>query len=866
MISPHPIHANRSRSGNPADQACQVADRLTQNPHRSPRPARAEAYAALQLNSRMALALTRLGLGTLLLGLLLSFHSWGADTSREQQLISVVQSTASFAEKNAACWELKRVGTAQSVPALASLLAEERLSHSARYALESMAAPEAGLALIRAVEKTAGPTRVGIIQSLGVRGEAGAVEALSKLLTQTDAVTAAASAAALGQIPGRQTLAALQAVQASKLSGEGVVQQAVVDALLRCGQRLLASQTPQEALPVFESLFRSQAGDAVRLAAYRGMILASGENAGLKLMASALVGSDGPSQSATLGLVSDFKGTGATATFADLLPRLSPLVQAALIGSLAQRGDPAAAPAIAATVNSPDRQVRTAALAALGLLDDTSSIPRLAEAAATATGDEQAAARESLGLLHQRNPAEALLAALPVARPPAQAELARALGERSETQAVPRLLELARGEVESVRNAALLALARLVSPAQIADLVSLVTQAKTEAARSASAEALNTAFQRLTAKFGHVDTTPLTGALGTASSEARNALLPVCSGLAEPQVRTALRAALTDSGVHQAALRALAESVDPELIPDLLQAAKATRQANLRSVAIAGWIRLAIREQNTTGGDRAGTGKQVEGLAALLGTPLTVEQKRLLLSGVANVIAPETLAMAAQLLPESAVQSEAAQAIINIARSLPDSAPAIAALKQVLSSPEQGSVRQAAQTTLKEIEARADFLTAWKIAGPFRQAGEDYAALFDIPFPPETEGTGDWRAIPAGTDPKRPWLLDLLKALGGEQCVAYARTWVYSEKATSARLEIGADDGVKVWVNHKFLHGNNASRALSPGSDKVPVQLEAGWNLVLLKITQNNQGWEFCARFVNPDGTALAGLKVDANR
>jgi hypothetical protein len=37
-----------------------------------------------------------------------------------------------------------------------------------------------------------------------------------------------------------------------------------------------------------------------------------------------------------------------------------------------------------------------------------------------------------------------------------------------------------------------------------------------------------------------------------------------------------------------------------------------------------------------------------------------------------------------------------------------------------------------------------------------------------------------------------------------------------------------------------------------------------GWNPLLLKVTQLNQGWAFCARFVKPDGSHLDGLQFAA--
>ena len=106
--------------------------------------------------------------------------------------------------------------------------------------------------------------------------------------------------------------------------------------------------------------------------------------------------------------------------------------------------------------------------------------------------------------------------------------------------------------------------------------------------------------------------------------------------------------------------------------------------------------------------------------------------------------------------------------------------------------------------------------------------------------------------------------MDLLKPIGGEQCVAYVRTYAYSPQEQPARLELGTDDGVKVWLNGVLVHAYNVARPLQIGSDKVNVNLKTGWNTLVMKITQNNLGWEFCARVVQPDGSHLDGLQVAA--
>jgi hypothetical protein len=107
--------------------------------------------------------------------------------------------------------------------------------------------------------------------------------------------------------------------------------------------------------------------------------------------------------------------------------------------------------------------------------------------------------------------------------------------------------------------------------------------------------------------------------------------------------------------------------------------------------------------------------------------------------------------------------------------------------------------------------------------------------------------------------------MDLLAALGGEQVVAYAKTSIYSEQETPAIAEIGSDDGIKVWLNEVLVHAHNVARALTPGADKANVTLKKGWNLVLVKVTQNNQGWEFSLRLTKPDGARLPDLRTDPN-
>ena len=126
----------------------------------------------------------------------------GAAPPDEGALIAVLGADKPVAEKAAACRDLKTVGTARAVPALAPLLADKDLSHWARWALESMPCPEAGAALREALAKTSGLVQAGIADSLGERRDGEAVAALARLAVGDDAQVAASAAAALGKIGG----------------------------------------------------------------------------------------------------------------------------------------------------------------------------------------------------------------------------------------------------------------------------------------------------------------------------------------------------------------------------------------------------------------------------------------------------------------------------------------------------------------------------------------------------------------------------------------------------------------------------------------------------------------------------------------
>jgi len=94
-------------------------------------------------------------------------------------------------------------------------------------------------------------------------------------------------------------------------------------------------------------------------------------------------------------------------------------------------------------------------------------------------------------------------------------------------------------------------------------------------------------------------------------------------------------------------------------------------------------------------------------------------------------------------------------------------------------------------------------------------------------------------------------VVNLIGAVGNVQdAAAYLRARIWSPQAQKAPLQVGTDDGVKVWLNGTQIHANNAARGVTVDEDKIPVELRQGVNELLLKVTNGGGDWGAIARFV----------------
>ncbi len=577
----------------------------------------------------------------------------------EKRFSQFLQSNATDAGKDQICRLLSVVGTAESVPALAELLVTPKSSDMARYALERIPGPEASKVLLQSLSKTSGKTRIGIVNTLGMRKENNAVPAISGLLKDKDVPTAVAAANALGQIGGSPATKALAGAR-GKASGELKLQ--ITDAYLRCADRSLASGGKQESLSIYRSLNTPAEPPIIRVAALKGIAAVQGKDA-MPVLLTAVKGPEPRVQAVAIRLIGEIQGDESTKALVAELPNLSPAAQVQVLSALADRGDKSANQAAMAAAKSESPLVRAAALEAVSKLGDSSSVLVLADAAANSKDQVQSAAREGLYRLRGPDVDQAIQNQIGQADTKVRVELIRAVGERGITSAVGSLLQTAKDSNSQVRRESVRALRETAGTAQVPTLVDLLINAKSDSDRDELERTLAATIKRGENAGG---AEVLKAFQSNSQEEAKASLLQTMGDVGDPQYLSALKRSLNDSnaGVRRAAILALSVWPDASPADDLLGVAKKSTEDTHQVLALRGYIKLVALPSNRS---EAAT-------VALLKDALKISkqapEKKAVLGALPEFACPEAMELAKSALQDNAVANEADIAVKRIQNAL----------------------------------------------------------------------------------------------------------------------------------------------------------------------------------------------------
>lgn len=163
------------------------------------------------------------------------------------------------------------------------------------------------------------------------------------------------------------------------------------------------------------------------------------------------------------------------------------------------------------------------------------------------------------------------------------------------------------------------------------------------------------------------------------------------------------------------------------------------------------------------------------------------------------------------------------------------------------------------------------FVTQWKVIGPFDSTG---GKGFGAVYPPEEKF--DTAAEYDGKTGKAKWkdfvttdeygVVSMNGPVGKLKGVAaYARAEFYAEKPQAVELRLGSENAWKLWLNGRFLFGQDEyHRNKDIDQYRMKAQLNAGWNVILVKVCQNEQtedwagDWDFQLRVCDAAGTPVS--------
>lgn len=166
------------------------------------------------------------------------------------------------------------------------------------------------------------------------------------------------------------------------------------------------------------------------------------------------------------------------------------------------------------------------------------------------------------------------------------------------------------------------------------------------------------------------------------------------------------------------------------------------------------------------------------------------------------------------------------------------------------------------------------FLTHWQLVGPFDST---QGKALTMSHPPESakELAGKFTGKGGGEVAWKQQVttdvygtVDLNKAIGElHDATAYAGAVVAAEKATPAEIRVASPNAVQIFLNgqklferEEYHHGVNIDYHVGKGT------LNAGPNLIVLKVAQNNQkemwaqNWQFQLRVCDATGGLIPGL------
>jgi len=582
----------------------------------------------------------------------------------EAKLITVLQTPqATYAGKQYVCRMLRKIGSQQCVPALAKLLKDTKLAHMARFALQHNSSAQAAAALRAELGQTRDDNlKIGLIGSLGARGDREAVSQIAPYLTSKNKALAQAAVRALGVIGGSQAAGLLTKAQVCQS-----LKPLQADSILLCADSLAEQSKGAQAAKIYSDLAAAGNPAMVRVAANGGLIRTNPAQA-CKVISTMLKDRNQKVRRAGGKFARELPtGLNVTMEMTLILTDLEPEGKIMLLSTLADRGDRGASGVVTRMVSNAHEGVRVEAIRTLGVLGNAKHVSMLAGLSVRKDNTGRAAF-ESLKRLTGTGVSLALEKMVGNYPDPAQrAQAVEAIRVRRETRSLPILLRAAKDRDGGVRKAAVKALGEMGGPRELSVLVEMLVST----AKTSDLDSLTGALQSIVGRFpaegsarNHAETLILKS-LPKAGDQAKASLISMLPLLGSSKALAASRGQLTGSSdVKKAAIRALSAWPNAKPMADLLRLAKSESDMASHVLALRGFIQLTGKLSP----DQAKSQKEL--FTSAMEIARRVDEKKQILGALAKVAAPWSLELAKKYQSDPALETEATAAYKKISAAI----------------------------------------------------------------------------------------------------------------------------------------------------------------------------------------------------
>jgi type 1 glutamine amidotransferase/HEAT repeat protein len=576
------------------------------------------------------------------------------DTPDERERLAsaftdILASDASWAAKQFATKQLYLIGSEESVDALAALLSDEKTADIARYALERNPAVTTGAALQSASRDSSSAARIGIIHSLGWRGEQQAVPAIAKLASEDNAATARAALQALGNIGGAQ---ASRAVKSAYQIGRADTRLVAAEAYLKCAEHHARDGDRRKALAIYEDLSQVNAPVHVQVAALRGRVQASGSD-GTALIVAALKSGSSDLQMAAARLAAESVVLSTTAVLAEALPTLSPEAQVHTLRALADRGDKSAGSAVQEFAETTeDSTVYAAALEALARIGSADSVPTLLASFTREDREAAGTAVYSLSRLTGVGIDYQFGSAFRQGDLTTQAAILQASRMRGEVALAPLALQAIEHSDPELRAIAYWTLETVGAESDIPVIVRRAITERNEKTRSAAEDAIVRIAKHndSAAEIIMNSLTPKESAAEGAQGTILRVLTRIGDDASLPMVRAA--AASTDPAIREAGILSLVNWPTATPIKDVERMAASGKSKSDRLIGLRGYLRMLTLPTDRPADETVQMYERALALAS------REEEKKIAMAGLAAVDHPRKVIIAKRYQGDPAVKDE----------------------------------------------------------------------------------------------------------------------------------------------------------------------------------------------------------------